>query len=906
MSWTRPYKSIPVLYREDTTMEGSTLNATRGADASLGTLLRRWRRRLDLTQEELAGRSGLSVQSIRNLERDVPHVPRQATLQLLMAALDLSEDEQSLCRQAAHRRSRRADTASTQSVDPGRLILRPLPVLPLAPLIGRDSDLAQAKVLALRPATRLLTICGPAGVGKTRLAQTLAHELHPMMSMPVGFADLAVIRQVETMATIIAESVGVRESERQSLWESIGQRIDQHAVLLFLDNVEQLLPDAALPLANLLAICPNLRLIVTSRVALHLRDEQCLPLEPLTIPDLDALPSLAELERVPAVMLLLDRFRAIQPTFRLEADNSRAIATICCRLDGLPLALELIARWLRLLAPRALARQMDHRLSFLDNGAHDLSTWQRSIRAALDGSYTLVPESAQRLLCWLGVCQGGYTLPLATALFHSAHSAHSSAVQFTDQMALQNLHMLADYHLIQYTGEAGHEPRYRLLETVAEYATERLGEAGETRIARQAHAEYFAAWAEEAMLGVRHGDQQDWLARLDAEQHNVRGALQWAIGDHAAAIALRLAGSLWNYWYTRGWYREGQQWLSQALQFPKPTDTPLAKWLAWRRTACTGAGVLAERLGHLSQAEFWHRESLECARQLGDTVGMAAALNNLGMIAFARNAFVEAQTLYSDGQKLLHHVPPSHVHSALLVNLGRVATTLGQTAEALAWYLQALDVDRYLDDRLSIAVCLNNLGVLALEEGEYTEARKWLTQSLELREQLGDSRGIPVVLCNLGLVLCRLQDHDEAQRILEDCLNRFTQQGEVWHLAEAERYLAEVYGVLGRKLDALQLLQSSLAKERMQGNHVGIAACYEACASLVKTIHPMEAVALLSRAYELRRLYGAAIPLAERKLQMEWKAELQAILGQDSFQSAWELGTSLEDDSSLFERVQIA
>ncbi len=870
--------------REPTHLQNATIVP------SLGDLVREWRVRANLTQEALAELTGVSVQTISNLERGMPHIPRRDTSRLLITALNLSEEEQALYRRAANRSMKPLPALSGEAP-----LLPPLPPLPASPLIGREYELMQARALLLRPSVRLLTICGPAGVGKTRLALALAHDLLATHPGRVGFVELAAAQQVETLATLIAETVGVRESAHRDPWETLATHIDQQALVLVLDNVEQLLPDAALPLAELVKRCPNLQLIVTSRVALRIRSEQRFPVAPLAVPDLADLPPPAQLEHIPAVALLLERVQAIQPAFRLQADDASDIAAICCRLDGLPLALELVAAWLRLLPPAELARQTDRRLALLDDGALDLPERHQSLRAALAGSYFLLPAETQRLFRWLGVCQGGWTLPLADALLHATQPPNASS---DDMETLRHLGVLLDYHLAHRTTAAG-EPRYFLLETVAEYAAERLAEAGEALAAFRACAAYWVMWTEQAMLGMRAGEQQIWLERVDVEQHNLRAALHWAVEQEEATTALRLAGSLWNYWYTRGRYREGYQWLQQALQFPMPASVAPENWLAWRKTACTGAGVLAERLGDLDEAEIWHQASLACSRQLNSTSGTAASLNNLGMVAYARNAFAEAEALYQEGYSLVQQEPPTHVHTSLLLNLGRVTEVQGQYAVARAWYHRAVETHHLIQDELGVAACLNNLGVLALDEGDPAQAHGWLLQSLELRRQIGDTHGIPIVLSNLGLAMCRLGDYEEAQRLLEESQALMINQGEVWHLAEAECYLAEVHGALGHREDALRALRSSLARARSQGHQQGIAACYAVGASLLKTEQPAEAVMLLSRAEHLRAACGALLPAAEQAIQSAWKADLLAVLGGDEYQRMWKAGETLDDGAVL-------
>jgi len=406
----------------------------------------------------------------------------------------------------------------------------------LTPLLGREHELAQVCSLLRRSEVRLLTLVGTGGVGKTRLALAAASAVRDDFADGLVFVPLAPVSDPEQVLPTITKTMGLWEAGDRSLLEQLQAALQDRHLLLFLDNFEQVIA-AALQLADLLASCPYLTILVTSRAALRLSGEYEFRVSPLALPDLAQLPESQALAQVASVRLFLERTRAIQTNFALTSSNARAVAEICVNLEGLPLAIELAAARIKLLPPHALLKRLSHRLGVLTGGAQDMPVRQQTLRATFQWSYGLLSPKERRLFRWLSVFVGGCTLEAAEAVCDDS-----------EPVLLGEVASLLDKSLLQQTELDGEEPRLIMLETIREYGVECLHTEGELAAAERAHANYYLRLAEEAEPKLRGAEQATWLGHLEREHENPRAALEWALTSEEQELALRLCSTLWLFW----------------------------------------------------------------------------------------------------------------------------------------------------------------------------------------------------------------------------------------------------------------------------------------------------------------------------------------------------------------------
>jgi predicted ATPase len=627
-------------------------------------------------------------------------------------------------------------------------------------LIGRNQDVAAAHALLKDSRIRLVTLTGAGGTGKTRLAIQIAADLLDSFAHGICFVDLAPIGQRDLVLATIAHTLGVKETGDQPILEILKEFLRDRELLLVLDNFEQVLEAAPL-IAAALAALPRLQVLVTSRAALRISGEYEFPVSPLALPDVKRLPPLAELAQNPAVALFTERAQAVNHRFALDAANAPAVAEICARLDGLPLAIELAAVRSNVLNPPALLARLTSRLDLLTGGARDLAARQQTLRGAIAWSYDLLNEAERVLFARLATFVGGCTLEAAEQICGNwrlqVGNAQPLAPSHGDLAAvLDTLGSLVDKSLLRRF-DSGAEPRFMMLETIREYAQLRLAASGETAELRRRHAAFFQELAERAEPELVGPRQADWLDRLEDEHDNLRSALNWVAQQDEPEPVARLSIALIRFWLAHGHLTECRQWLERSiagLRAAQPTGEPE---LAARRAlveakALNGAGLLAWTQGDYLRAQTCYAESLGLCRAADDRPGAARALTNLGLLADALGDYPAAKASYEEALALYRALNDTIGMARALNNIGNVALAEHEYAAAYHSYSESQALFRQLGDQRSIAIVLGNLGEVALNQREYLQARAHYQQGLQLRRALGDKEGLAYCLEGLAAI----------------------------------------------------------------------------------------------------------------------------------------------------------
>jgi predicted ATPase/DNA-binding CsgD family transcriptional regulator len=610
----------------------------------------------------------------------------------------------------------------------------------LTTLIGRERDVARVADFVRDPDIPLLTISGPGGVGKTRLAHAAAAEIAEDFVDGIVIVSLDPIADPDLVLPTIARALGLRETQDEPL-EALKEQLQDRRLLLVLDTFEHVV-DSAPALVDLLAACPELKLVVTSRTRLRVSGEHEFVLAPLA--------------EGAAVALFRERARAAEPNLEFGEVEMSVVAEICAQLDGLPLAIELAAARVKVLAPDAILARLEYRLELLTAGPRDRPDRQQTLRSTIDWSFELLDEAEQELFRRLSVFVGGCAL---------------DAVESVGGANLDTLGSLVDKSLVR--SEQG---RYRMLDTVRAYALEQLEASGEQNEVQFAHASYFAALAEAAEPMLVGPVQAAWRERLESEQGNFRAALRYML-DHAHSDdAVRLAAYLWGFWFEHGHLSEGRGWLDEVLASSRASSTARARALA-------GAGILAHYQGDYSRAQELCEESLTVSRALEDRQAIAGALTGLALVARTRGDCLDADRLFHDVLLIYEE----------LGDRARVARTLNRQG-IVAWFLeeyertrtlleQSAEIFREVGDTAGVALARLDLAMVAVSRGDAATLHHLPDESLAVFRQLGDRRNVAKALWALGDLACELGDHGAASAYLEESLTLFLEVGDRWFVA---------------------------------------------------------------------------------------------------------------------------
>ena len=620
---------------------------------------------------------------------------------------------------------------------------------PTTPLIGRAQEVAAVIALLERDDVRLVTLTGTGGVGKTRLALAAAQAIANTFADGVAFVPLAAVRDATLVIPTVGQTLGLQDLGRRPVAELLIDYLRGRQLLFLLDNVEQVL-DAGPHLAAMLAACPYLKLLVTSRAVLHLSGEHDLPVPPLALPPLGAQPS-RDVVAPAAVQLFLARAQAARPDFALSETNAATVAAICQRLDGIPLAIELAAaRVAHLSLPRLLLR-LEQRLPLLTGGPRDLPARLRTMRDAIAWSYDLLTPAEQAVFRRLSVFVGGFTLAAAEAVSASRGTAGDSV--------FEAIAALVDQSLLRHEERPDGEPRYAMYETVREFGLQSLAESGEDAGVRHAHARYFLTLSEQQELLSFGAEQVRRLNWLETEHPNFREALAWLEQSGEDEALLQLVGTLWPLWYFRSHRSEGRQWLERALARAPAAPTAL------RARGLQGAGVLAHYQGDDERAVPLLEEALALCRSVGDRLGAALTLFVLGIVAEDNGDYDTAAARIEEALAIFQVAAETAWVALAHYHLGVVASGQGAADQARAQLAEAVALFQDVGNRWGVAIALDYLGLVAADQGAVAEAAAWYIQSLPLVREAGSREDIIRGLAGLAVLAGASQQHEEAARL---------------------------------------------------------------------------------------------------------------------------------------------
>lgn len=830
--------------------------------------LKRQRKSLDLTREALGQRAHCSASAIRRLEVGDLR-PSKALAESLATALGIPVEQHAQFVEFA-----RGLVPDLAPLVPSK-ISRPLPPAPspgislpapLTSFVGRERDVAMLCDLLLEEGVRLLTLTGPPGTGKTRLAIATATKLAgvAIFSAGVSFIPLASINDPTLAPTAIAQALGVHELPGKSPTDALKEHLRPQHLLLVLDNFEQIVTAAPL-LADLLMAAPGVKMLVTSREALQIYGEHEFPVQPLELPNIRQLPTEkahAYLGRYASVRLFWERARASRPDFRLSAENAAHVARICAWLDGLPLAIEMAAAQVKWMPVERLLDQLSDRLAVLTGGPRDLSPRQRSLEGAIDWSYNMLDDGERQLFRLLGVFAGGSDeeaiFDCQTQLTHQRHRRSNDLANM--RYALRSLTAKS---LLRQSFTPNGQARYEMLETIRAYALDKLLLGDELEHAHRAHAKYYRQLVLAAHPHLAAGgDQAIWLERLALEQGNLRAALGWTVAGQGndAPLGLQLAVAMSPFWRIRNQWSEAYWWLQRALESASPAPAAL------RAQALLEAGKMLHYQWQLDQSGPLLRQGLALYQEANDQQGIAEALVWLGRHAFRQKNYPEAVQLNERSLALYQEIGNLHGISTALRNLGDCARLMEDYGRARLLYEQALTLSRKIENAQSVISVLNSLGELERIQGNFAKARETYAQEVPLLEKSGDRLSLAINFHNLGHTMLGLGDSGQAAAFFQKSLALYQQ----------------------------------LADER------GMALCLAGFAGVASITQKAEiSVMLLSRARATLTAGRFPLPLgpADQVAFDRYLAMAQAQLAPSTFAAAWEAGGQMALNQGMAQTI---
>jgi predicted ATPase len=754
-------------------------------------------------------------------------------------------------------------------------------------LVGREQEVAEISALLTQPEMRLVTLVGPGGIGKTRLSLAVATQMRSFFVGGICFVGLAAMNNPQLVVPTIALELGLKESGNRPLLEQVQAFVGEQPFLLVLDNFEQIVA-AAPQLEELLAGCPGLSILVTSRAVLHLSAEQVVPVAPLALPSLSTSDT-EDIVESAAVTLFVQRARHILPSFQLTPTNARAIAEVCVRLDGLPLAIELAAARVKLLPPQVLLARLSQRLQLLTGGPRSLPVRQQTLRSTIQWSYDLLGPEEQTLFHLLSVFVGGWQLSAAEALCQEIGQA--------DLDVLNTLSALLDNSLIQSSEQGAEEPRFLMLQIVREFGLERLTASGELETTRVAHARYFLALAEQAEPELDGPNQAMWVARLEHEHDNLREALEWALEkviDEKAAerreIGLRLSVALKEFWMMHGHSREARTFLERALALSEGTSTSL------RARVLRAIAAVADFQGDSDRIEVVAKLSLALSRELEDTRGIADSLGLLAAAAWLRGKIVESVSLDEEQVRLLRQVGEPGEVAAALFDLAEQVSTHGEYTRGQALFEEALQLFRQAGNELWIGVTLvHSAAWLWFTLGDLATMRQRLQEGQALITKVGGRAWSAECLWVASLLALSEGGPRGASSLAQESLSIYREMGDPWYSAWSLHLLGRIETQRGEMPAARTCYQQSLALNQQVGEKWMTPFNLEGLASVVATQGALRWAAQLWGAAEALREAIAVPRLPVDRVDYEQAVgAARAQLGEDTFAAGWQEGRTMK------------
>jgi len=751
----------------------------------------------------------------------------------------------------------------------------------LTPLLGRVRETSEIQRLIRTPPTRLVTVTGPGGVGKTRLALHVAATLADDFADGAVFVPLASIRDPFLVLPAIGQAVGLLSDVHDGYEEQLVEAVRDRQMLLVLDNFEQVLPAASF-VAAILGRCPEITMLVTSQAALGITGEQLYPLHPLGTPA--SRETAADvIMRAEAVALFAQRARAVNPHLTIDDKAARTIAEICRKLDGLPLAIELAAERTNILSPAALLARLSNRLQVLGGERRDVPDRLRTMRNAVAWSYELLRPAEQALFRRLSVFRGGVSLEAVEAVCPAGADGRG---------AVDLLSTLVDHSLVKSTPLPTGEAHFLMLETLRDYGLEQLQRLGEADDASLAHATWLLELAEQAEPHLAGSEQAAWLDRLETETANFRAAIEWALAHGRPEIPLRIGGASWRFWSLRGRLTEARAWLEHALADGE--DTPSLA----RVKALIGAGHLTEDLRDLDASRAHFEHAREAAAAIGEQRYESLALHGLGTVAHDRGEYAVALDYHSRAVKLARAAGDSRAVASALGSMGAVAYYRGDLADAEQYWNESLRYIVAIGDVVTEAIVSGNLGALAAERGDYERAERLQQRALTLQRQLNLLRDLPYTLINLGEIWRHLGDFTLAHDCFAEAIALLREQGNGGVEGIALHGCAELALAQGDHANAASLVIESARLVAEAGDRLSVVECGELLASICTASgRHGAAVELLAAAHGARRELGSSPNPVKQKELEEIETAARRALDAATYAARWEAGSAIGIDT---------